>query len=109
MVKPTEETDALCQDLVRRLVPAVSPSRIILFGSQAEGRATPDSDLDVLLVVDRPNPRKVTAEAHRSLWGFPAPVDVVVYRPEDFETYRKDPTSFLQEVIRTGRTIYEAG
>jgi predicted nucleotidyltransferase len=35
-------------ELVRRIVEAVNPLRIILFGSAARGEMGPDSDIDVL-------------------------------------------------------------
>jgi predicted nucleotidyltransferase len=37
--------------IVRRIVEAVHPLRIILFGSRARGDARPDSDLDLLVVM----------------------------------------------------------
>jgi len=40
--------ESVLQDIVRRLVAAVDPDRIILFGSRAHGDAKPDSDVDLL-------------------------------------------------------------
>ena len=37
--------------VVERLVSAFRPRRIYVFGSQARGEATPDSDIDLLIVV----------------------------------------------------------
>lgn len=54
------------QDIVRRLVAAVDPDRIILFGSRARGDAKPDSDVDLLLIKasDEPPHRRII-KAHR--------------------------------------------
>ena len=44
--------EGLLQEVVRRVLKVAQPERIILFGSAATGRMTPDSDID-LLVVER--------------------------------------------------------
>ena len=38
--------------MVQRLVDALHPLSIYLFGSRAEGRARPDSDFDLVVVLD---------------------------------------------------------
>ena len=43
---------AKLDELVRRIVEAVHPLRIILFGSAARGDWTEDSDVDVLVLLD---------------------------------------------------------
>jgi uncharacterized protein len=44
-------------DIVRRIVEAVGPDRIIVFGSRARGDARPDSDFDVLVIKKSDEPR----------------------------------------------------
>ena len=39
------------QDLCNRIVQDFQPDRIILFGSYAYGNPTPDSDVDILVVL----------------------------------------------------------
>jgi len=46
----------LLQEIVRRLVEAIDPDRIILFGSRARGDARPDSNIDLLIVKDTDQP-----------------------------------------------------
>jgi hypothetical protein len=43
--------DQTIQDLCRRIVQDFQPERIILFGSYAYGNPTPDSDVDLLVVL----------------------------------------------------------
>jgi len=50
--------EEILDELVRRLVEAVHPKRIILFGSTARGRIRAHSDLDVLVVVSDSLPQK---------------------------------------------------
>src|ERR1700738_1164630 len=45
------EDDPVLSEVVRRLVDALHPERIYLFGSRARGDAHDDSDYDVLLLV----------------------------------------------------------
>jgi len=47
-------TDDLLKDIAERIVAAVHPKVIILFGSHARGTARPDSDLDFTVVEDGP-------------------------------------------------------
>ena len=47
----TAERDAQIAEMVRRIVAQSDPEKIILFGSCARGDATPDSDVDLLVVM----------------------------------------------------------
>ena len=55
MNRPQTDTTRITQerldDIVRRLVEALSPRRIIYFGSHAYGEPHADSDLDILVLV----------------------------------------------------------
>jgi len=46
---PYPSEKSALQAVVNRLVKALQPFRIYLFGSRAEGRAHPDSDFDLLV------------------------------------------------------------
>jgi predicted nucleotidyltransferase len=46
--------ETLAKEIVRRILSAASPDRIILFGSAASQAMTRDSDLDLLIVEDAP-------------------------------------------------------
>ena len=43
--------EAEIQDFVDKVVQEFAPQRVILFGSHARGDATPDSDVDLLVIM----------------------------------------------------------
>ena len=45
------DVPAAIAEMVRRIVERFDPEKIILFGSHARGDATPDSDVDLLVVM----------------------------------------------------------
>ena len=58
-------------ELVRRIVEAVHPRRVILFGSAARGEMGPNSDLDILVIMpDGTHRRRTAQEIYRRMWGF---------------------------------------
>lgn len=96
-------------DLVKRIVEAAHPIRIILFGSAARGEAGMHSDIDVLVVVPEGMHRRRTAQIiYRRLLGFGLPVDVVVATGEDMERYSDSPGLIYREALRDGRELYAA-
>jgi predicted nucleotidyltransferase len=102
-------TSELTQDLVRRIVEAAQPERIILFGSEARGQASLHSDIDVLVVVrDGSHRRKTAQQIYRNLLGFHLPVDVVVATPTDLERYRDSPALVYRDALRDGKELYAA-
>ena len=98
----------LLAEIVRRIREVGAPQRIVLFGSHARGTARPDSDLDLLIVEESTLPRYRRAPRYlRALVGvFPAK-DVVVWTPDEIDSWRAVPNAFITTVLREGRTLYE--
>ncbi|MCL5961470.1 MAG: nucleotidyltransferase domain-containing protein [Chloroflexi bacterium] len=105
-----ELNDPKLAEIVRRLVDALHPERIYLFGSRARGEASADSDYDVLVLVgyDVDRPYRLEREAYHALWGVRTPVDVLVRSRRDFEEERKVVASLAATVDREGRLLYAA-
>jgi uncharacterized protein len=98
-------------EIVRRLVDALHPERIYLFGSQARHDATGDSDYDLLVLV--PDSCEDLNEkinlAYDVLWGTEAPVDVIVQTTKHFEDRSGLKSSLAGTVLREGALVYDLG
>jgi predicted nucleotidyltransferase len=71
--------------MVRRIVKKFHPEQIILFGSHARGDAGPDSDVDLLVVLDfEGTALDKGLDILQALHDIRVPTDVIVTRPEDF-------------------------
>lgn len=103
-----ELADARLAEVVRRLVAALQPERIYLFGSRARGEGTPESDYDVLVVVSQtPDaPYDLERRAYSALVGLATPVDVVVMSRERFERRRMVAASLPATVEREGELLF---
>ena len=95
-------------EVIRRVVEAAQPERIILFGSAARGDAGTDSDLDLLVVKAGVHRRELAARIRRNLYGVMAAVDIVVVTPEDIERYKDSHALVIKHALREGRVVYEA-
>ena len=83
------------------------PDRIILFGSYAYGKPTPDSDVDLLVVMpckgrplDAALEVRLTVEADFAL-------DLLVRTPAEIRKRLRWGDCFLQEITSKGRVLYE--
>ena len=104
------DTETTSREITRRIVEALAPDRIYLFGSRARGNARTDSDWDVLVVVNAslmPGHRR-DAVALRALRGLRASVDVLVLTREEFEGRLDVVCSLPATVAREGKLIYAA-
>jgi predicted nucleotidyltransferase len=96
--------------VVDRLVEAYCPERIYLFGSSARGDAGPDSDYDLMVVVDDQTSaeRRRSRLAYERLWGTGIAADVLVWTRSRFESRLHLPASLPATVVREGRLLYAA-
>ena len=94
-------------EVVRRILAAGSPLRVVLFGSYARDEAKAGSDLDILIVEESNLPRYRRAAPYlRALVGvFPAK-DVLVWTPQEVESWTRVPNAFVTTALREGKTLY---
>jgi predicted nucleotidyltransferase len=93
---------------IERIVSALKPEKIILFGSYAYGNPTPDSDVD-LLVIMKTNAKEIDRYVAVSNLLYPRqfPVDILVKTPKEIEVEAgKKGNFFMHEILKKGKVIY---
>ena len=95
-------------DIIRRVVDVAKPERIILFGSAARDEINRHSDVDLLVVKDAPDLRRLTAKVYRRLYGVGAAVDIVMVTPQDVERYKDSHALIIKPALREGTVMYES-
>ena len=101
-------SEEILQEIVRRIVAAVQPEKIILFGSAAREEMEPDSDVDLLVVKPCGHRRRTARKIERSLIGIRIPTDIIVAKPDDIERYKDTIGLIYRPALREGKTIYAA-
>jgi predicted nucleotidyltransferase len=101
-------TDEILEEIVRRIVAAVQPEKIILFGSAAREEMGPDSDLDLLVIKSCRNRRETARRIRRKLIGVGVPKDIIVATPEDIERYKDTIGLIYRPALREGKVLYAA-
>jgi len=101
---------ALMNEIVQRLVNALHPEKIYLFGSHAYGQPNEDSDVDLLIVVnDSDLPiRMKTVESYRALRGLLVPAEIKVVAQTVFEKRSQWLNSIERVVAEKGKLLYES-
>ncbi len=101
--------DHVTQEIVRRILTAARPDRIILFGSAATGDMTRDSDIDLLIVEPAPANRHDESVKIRSAIGeIGFALDVIVIATERFEATKNIFGGIAYPAHKYGRVLYEA-
>src|SRR5689334_17468779 len=93
--------------IAQRIAREFSPRRITLFGSYAYGKATEDSAVDLLVLLEgrRVHDRGIQI---RQAIDIPFPVDLLVRSPREVEQRIAWGDCFLREIRQKGQVLYEA-
>jgi len=107
----TELSEDRLEQIVQRLVQALHPAGIYLFGSCARGEGDGGSDIDLLVVMDAPDAplRELSRRGRRALWGMAVPVDLVVCTTAEMQRWSPVACNLLHTVAQEGRQVYAAG
>lgn len=93
---------------VKRIAETLHPEKIILFGSYAYGSPTPDSDVDLLVVMkNQKTHRDNYLAVSQCLVPRPFAVDIVVRTPREIKSALARGDFFIQEITERGKTLYE--
>lgn len=96
--------------LLDRIVPALAPKAVYLFGSRAGGKETVDSDYDLLVVVPDDTPAetmRLTRTCALSR-GTGIPADVITCRRSWFEQGRNQVGALSYKAVREGILVHGA-
>jgi predicted nucleotidyltransferase len=99
---------ALLDKIVRRIVVALQPETIYLYGSHAYGQPHEDSDVDLLVVLREAtrSGHEGAVEAYRALRGLCVPVEVQVVTRKEFERRAQWLSSVERVAKEKGRILY---
>ncbi|MFZ2089322.1 MAG: nucleotidyltransferase domain-containing protein [Desulfobaccales bacterium] len=95
------------RSLSDRIVKEFQPQRIILFGSYATGRPTPDSDVDLLVILpfEGRNFTKSLEILNQTNPQFP--IDLLARTPEDTERRYREGDPLIRDALDRGKILYE--
>ncbi|MBN1346544.1 MAG: nucleotidyltransferase domain-containing protein [Phycisphaerae bacterium] len=100
----------MLDEIVRRLVEALHPERIYLFGSHAYGAPDRDGDLDLLIVVpdDAGDRWDLATKGWMALRGVALPVDLVVFRRNEMTEWAGTRSSLPHAALEKGKLLHAA-
>lgn len=102
-----EQRGAFIHELGQQIGTHFYPEKVILFGSQAYGEPTPDSDIDLLVVMNYQGRHTVQALKILTQLKSLAPIDLLVRTPVEVQERLVLGDQFMQEIIERGKVIYE--
>jgi uncharacterized protein len=102
---PTVTMNAI-RRVVDQIVARFSPRQVILFGSRAQGRARPDSDVDLLVITDRPAGPDASLRIRRRI-EYAFPLDLIVCDTKRLHDRVAAGDFLLGDAVRRGRVLYE--
>jgi predicted nucleotidyltransferase len=103
-----QKLDRALGRIVKRLVKRFDPEQIILFGSHARGTASPESDIDLLVVLPLEGSKRAKqVEMWVALHDIRVPKDIVVATPEEVARQRNIVGTIIRPALREGQVLYE--
>jgi len=98
----------MLEEIKQRLIATYNPTEMYIFGSYAWGSPDEESDLDLLIVVEKldKDRYKSMADGHKSLIGLGVPKDILVYTQEEFDERAANVTTLCYKVKRKGKQIH---
>lgn len=94
--------------VVKQIVEKFKPQKIILFGSYARGNPRPESDVDLLVVMDTPLKEVQQAIQISQEIDYRFGLDLIVHTPEYLAKRVKMGDWFLRDVLQEGKVLYES-
>lgn len=105
VTSPGEDVPAA---LLARIIDAMRPLQIWLFGSRARGSARPTSDWDLLVVLsdDATEDELDLMQAWQAVRDLRIPADVIPVRQSEFDEARDHAGTLVRTVVGEGRQVH---
>jgi predicted nucleotidyltransferase len=98
---------AAIHGVVQQIVEKFHPQRVILFGSYAYGDPRPESDVDLLVVMDTPLKEMEQAVRICEAVDYHFGLDLLVRKPATLAKRLEQGDYFLREIMDKGKILYE--
>ncbi|MEW5758134.1 MAG: nucleotidyltransferase domain-containing protein [Candidatus Omnitrophota bacterium] len=109
MVKKSNKINQIVNKLKTSLqARGISVDKLILFGSYAQGKQKPYSDIDIAVVSSSFNGKNLLKRQEilgEAIFPLKEPIEALGYTPKEIR--RPNALSFLSEIISTGRIVYK--
>ncbi len=108
-MKPVNEHPDI-RGMADLIINSYHPDKIILFGSHATGNATPESDVDMMVISDAEKalPRyKRGLDVRVKLATYPIRKDILFYTHDEFREWLDIPQSLAAVINSEGVVLYE--
>jgi predicted nucleotidyltransferase len=92
--------------VVKQIAAQFNPEKIILFGSYAYGKPQPESDVDLLVVMETPLRNSEQAAQIVRAIDYHFGMDLLVRRPQQLSERVALGDSFLREITEKGKVVY---
>lgn len=102
-------TPEIIDEAKKRLIKVYDPLEIYLFGSYAWGIPEEDSDLDLLIVVEKSDQNSIERlyPGYDALMDLRIANDLIVYTKEEFDKKVSNVGTFIYKIKVKGKRIYE--
>ena len=108
------ELSQIINSITSRLIAKYPVQSIILFGSAAQGTMTPESDIDIIVILDITGRSSTYSEMLKRRNEITSTlidirkhvaVDMLVYTKDEWDILVQDNSSFIREIMKTGKKI----
>ncbi len=94
--------------VVKQIVEKFKPQKIILFGSYARGNPRPESDVDLLVIMNTPLKESQQSLEIRRHLDVMFGMDLIVHTPKRLKERVDMGDWFLRDVLKEGKVLYKA-
>lgn len=91
--------------ITEQIVSKYNPLKIILFGSCAKECVTKNSDIDLCIICEYEDKKKMLIDMLMHIES-EKDIDLILYRPTEWERYKEDTTTFASIINRKGMILY---